>query len=175
MLNHVDNLSLFFRKLVICSLMSNACKWPSMTTKDFDASQQNTHLAQTDRVTPSSGGASPPKNGSGGSFRDGRLLNQPLPAPSEGAATCDDDGALTGSTFCLMMGRPHPAAGHTGQLLSTGARHQGQKPQRDNSIIVEPLLPITSTFFFLHSSDGGICRVPNSDAADACDTTGAAS
>jgi hypothetical protein len=153
-----------------CSTKSD-WKWPIMTTTELSDEQQGKF--QTERVTPSSGG-SPPKNGRGGNFRDGRLLNQLFSVSSERGDGVDELCAESGCKFSLTIGLPQPAAGQIGQLLSTGARHQGQKPQRDSSIVVEPLLLETSTLLPFHSSEGGICRVPKSDAADAWDTTGAA-
>ncbi len=58
LLNHVDNnLSLFFRKLVICSLTSTGCNWQSMTTKAFDLDHSKTYiwLKQTESLLPRGG------------------------------------------------------------------------------------------------------------------------
>ncbi len=67
-------------------------------TTDIDA--QHEMFSQTERVAPSSGAASPPKNGSGGNLREGRLLNQLFSAARAGGAAFEDEDADSGCKFC---------------------------------------------------------------------------
>jgi hypothetical protein len=78
-------------------LTKNVSKWLNAMTTDIDAQQEM--FSQTERVAPSSGAASPPKNGRGGNMREGRLLNQLFYA-ARGGAAFEDEGADSGFKFC---------------------------------------------------------------------------